>query len=109
MWFYNKKCNLYLWISTGQNNFDASKAFVGEITRVNVWMKRLEHSYAANMGRGCGLWNGNVVRWSELKYNLVGDVQVLPGSECFIPGELIKDLFGLGSNFLVATHAIHIM
>ena len=59
---------------------------MGEITRVNVWKQRIEHEYVRNIGKGCGLWNGNLLRWTELKSNLFGDVQVIPGSECFIPG-----------------------
>ncbi|KAL9980813.1 hypothetical protein ACROYT_G009451 [Oculina patagonica] len=74
-----------------QSAFDASKAFVGEMTRLNVWDIRLEPEYAENMGRGCGLWNGNVVRWSKLKSNLVGDIQVIPGSECFVPDISVQE------------------
>ncbi|XP_078361328.1 uncharacterized protein LOC144645643 [Oculina patagonica] len=77
--------------SLGQNEFDTSKAFVGEITRVNVWMKKLELPYVENMGRGCGLWNGNMIRWSELKSSLGGDVQVIPGSECFVPDISVQE------------------
>ena len=81
----NALISIFLFL-TVHNDFDSSKAFVGEITRLNVWKQRLESEYAQNMGRGCGLWNGNLVRWSELKYSLVGDVHVIPGSECYIPG-----------------------
>ena len=72
--------------------FDASKSFVGEMTRLNVWKQRVKPPYAETMGRGCGLWNGNVLRRSEMKSRVVGNVQIIPSCECFIPGQFIDEL-----------------
>ncbi|CAH3119986.1 unnamed protein product, partial [Porites lobata] len=71
---------------------DTTKAFVGEITRLNVWKNRMEVTERARiLGRGCGFWNGNVLPWCELKSNLFGNVNLIPNSECFIPDVIVQE------------------
>ena len=75
------------YFNTGIPSSDTTKAFVGEITRLNVWKNRMEVTERARiLGRGCGFWNGNVLPWCELRSNLFGNVNLIPNSECFIPG-----------------------
>ena len=75
------------YFNTGIPSSDTTKAFEGEMTRLNVWKNRMEVTERARiLGRGCGFWNGNVLPWCELKSNLFGNVNLIPNSECFIPG-----------------------
>ena len=47
--------------------FQASQAFVGRMTSVDVWSKVLPAQEISRMSRSCGLGYGDVMRWSDVR------------------------------------------
>jgi len=67
-------------------SFSSSQAFIGRISRVNIWNDMLQQETIKLMSKGCGSLSGNAVAWQHFKNNIFGDVQVESPSWCSVIG-----------------------
>ena len=68
--------------------FDSSEAFIGRLSRVNIWSNMLKEEAITEMSKGCGLVSGDVVAWQHFKSSVSGDVQVETPSWCSVIGRV---------------------
>lgn len=61
-------------------------AFVGSITRLNVWNVAVSSDVAAKIARHCGKESGNVFPWKEFRQGTFnGEAKIREPSLCAIP------------------------
>ncbi|XP_048585272.1 uncharacterized protein LOC5507485 isoform X2 [Nematostella vectensis] len=62
--------------------FDASKSFVGVISRFNVWSELISDGAIALLAQTCGRETGNLIDWREMKYQGRADVIIQKPTSC---------------------------
>jgi hypothetical protein len=65
--------------------FDATQAFVGELSQVNIWDKVLKPADILTMANCSSYTPGNVVSWLD------SDVEVFGGGAAKLPLEICQD------------------
>jgi hypothetical protein len=75
----------------GQNvdltgNIVAGEGLIGVLSRFNVWLQQLYPSEVETFSKQCGGEVGDLVSWPEVKYYVVGDVELTSGTTCVKPG-----------------------
>ncbi|KAK3090083.1 hypothetical protein FSP39_009008 [Pinctada imbricata] len=62
--------------------YSSSEAFVGQITRINIWDEELPLSVIENMRISCDKRIGNVIAWPDLQMGLHGSLVAEPSNFC---------------------------
>ena len=64
----------------------AGEGLIGVLSRFNVWLQQLYPSEVEKFSKQCGGEVGDLVSWPEVKYYIVGDVELTSGTTCVKPG-----------------------
>ena len=62
------------------------RGMVGELSRFNWWDRNIFSWEREEMFQRCGTEVGEFLAWPQLKYWIVGDVEILEGTTCIKPG-----------------------
>ncbi|XP_068723238.1 neuronal pentraxin-1-like isoform X1 [Montipora capricornis] len=67
---------------TGNNIFDPSKSFEGELDGFNIWSRNLTAIEVLKRSKNCRKGRGDVIKWSKFAHGIKGIVKVVSPSTC---------------------------
>ena len=62
--------------------FNANEAFVGTITRFEIWDEEFSLSVIESMRTSCTSFHGNVIGWPDVRGTLKGSLRPQPSTFC---------------------------
>lgn len=67
--------------------FDANQNYIGELTDLNIW-RHLHPMHIEDQAKSCHKGKGDVLKWSDFKGKVKGDVKYVTPSNCKVNKEL---------------------
>ena len=71
-----------LMLGQNQGDLQDDKCFIGLLAHVDIWDHILPQGNITALFQSCLLGMGNVLKWSDFKHGLQGNVQVVTPSPC---------------------------
>lgn len=78
----NKACRLWPQQDVVGGRFDATQAFVGELSHFNIWDRVLRSTDIIAMSNCSSYISGNVVAWTDSNIEVFGGASMLPLELC---------------------------